>query len=114
MRLTIVSFFRAKQVNSHAPRAEQLSRQFDFSSMLKVIFRKAKAQTSSTAVLFRCDFPPTFRSRGKRSAAAAGSGCVGVGEFKAAAVEARDEIYNGALEEGNTFGIHVNREVLEF
>ena len=29
----------------------------------------------------------TLMSRGKRCAAAAGSGCVGVGEFKAASIE---------------------------
>ena len=55
-----------------------------------------------------------FRSNcllcGKRSAAAAGSGCVRVGEFEAAAVESRDEVYNCTLEEGDTFGININSQ----
>ena len=58
-------------------------------------------------------FSPTSMSRGKRSAAAAGSGRVGVGEFKAAAVESGDEIDNCALEEGDAFRINVNSQVFE-
>lgn len=52
-------------------------------------------------------------SRGKRRAAAAGSRCIGIGEFKAAAIEARDEVYDGALEKWDAFRIDVNSKILQ-
>ena len=54
-----------------------------------------------------------FISSGKGCAAATGSGCVGIGEFKAAAVEPRDEVYDRALEKRDAFGIDVNSKIVQ-
>src|SRR5919108_5348344 len=48
------------------------------------------------------------RLGGERSAAAAGAGGVGIGEFKTAAVNTGDEIYDRALKIGSARSVHVN------